>query len=294
MGSSCVTRICLGCFESGDFFKGLLGNRRGCGVALVRDEAAFGNGVSDDTSEEAVRADGVVVSWDGERHDFRVDVGVDDSHDRDTELASFGDCNVLLVRVEHENRVRSLLQVAHSTEVALQLDHFTLEKERFFLDHDVELAGSLHALVLEHLVDALTHRLEVREHATEPTLVDVGHATFVGIALDRVLSLLLGSDEQDGAATGDEITDVPVGRLDSTERLLEVDDVNAGALSENETLHFRVPTAGLVAEVCSGFQHLTHADNSHVLLLVRLIPEAGARFLGRATAYLTTGTVMRC
>ena len=185
---------------------------------------------------------------------------------------------MLFVRVEHEDRVGSLLQAAHTTKVALQLDHLALQKKRFFLDHDFELARRLHALVLEHLVDALTHRLEVREHATEPTLVHVGHAALVGVALDRVLGLLLRANEQNVAAAGDEITDVPVGRLDSTERLLEVDDVDAGALTENETLHFRVPTAGLVAEVCSGFQHLTHADNSHELLLVRLIPSAGARF----------------
>ena len=185
---------------------------------------------------------------------------------------------MLFVRVEHEDRVGSLLQAAHTAEVALQLDHLAFEEKRFLLDHDFELAGRLHALVFEHLVDALTHRFEVREHAAKPTLVHVRHAALVGVALDRVLSLLLGADEQDVAATGDEITDVPVGRLDSTERLLEVDDVDAGALAENETLHFRVPTTGLVAEVCSGFQHLTHADNSHVLLLVRLIPTIGARF----------------
>ena len=160
---------------------------------------------------------------------------------------------MLLIGVEHEDGVGRLLQTAHTTEVALQLDHLALQEKRFLLDHHFEFARRLHALVLEHLVDALAHRLEVREHAAKPTLVHVGHAALVGVALDRILSLLLGADEQDVSTTGDEITDVPVGRLDSTERLLEVDDVDAGALAENETLHFRVPTAGLVAEVCSGF-----------------------------------------
>jgi hypothetical protein len=77
--------------------------------------------------------------------------------------------------------------------------------------HGVELAGGLHALVLEHLVDALRDRLEVGEHAAEPTLVDVGHAALLGVAADRVLGLLLGADEHDRAAAGDEVADEGVG-----------------------------------------------------------------------------------
>ena len=183
---------------------------------------------------------------------------------------------MLLVGVEHEDCVGSLLQTAQTAQVALQLGELAIEEQCFLLDHHVKLARGLHALVLEHLVDALAHRFEVGEHAAEPTLIHVGHPALVGVALDRVLGLLLGAHEQDVAATGDEITDEPVGRLNSTKRLLKVDDVDTGALTEDETLHLGVPTTGLVAEVCSGFQHLTHADNSHVVLLVRFFPPIGA------------------
>src|SRR5690606_16374621 len=125
------------------------------------------------------------------------------------------------------------------------------------------------ALVLEHLGDPLGDRLEVGEHPAEPALVDVRHADLLGIALDRVLSLLLGADEQDRAAVGDELADESVGRLDAAERLLEIDDVDAVALSEDEAPHLRVPTTGLVTEVDTRFQHLTHADDGHDVLLVR-------------------------
>src|SRR5690606_40576534 len=105
------------------------------------------------------------------------------------------------------------------------------------------------------------------------------HADLLGVALDRVLSLLLGADEQDLAAVGDQVADEPVGDLDAAERLLEIDDVDAVALAEDEPLHLRVPTAGLVPEVDTGFQHLTHADDGHDVLLAVVGP--GSRRLWR-------------
>ena len=174
---------------------------------------------------------------------------------------------MLLLRVNHEDRCRELLHVTQTTEVALQLGQFTIEQKGFLLDHDVELARCLHALVLEHLGDALRHRFEVGEHATEPTLVDVGHADFLRVTLNWVLSLLLGADEQHAATVGDHVAYKRVGSLDAHERLVEIDDVDAVALTEDETLHLGVPTTSLVSEVDTGFQHLAHTDNGHDVLL---------------------------
>ena len=122
---------------------------------------------------------------------------------------------------------------------------------------------SLHALVFEHLVDPLGDRVEVGEHATEPALVDVGHAALLGEAAHRVLGLLLGADEHQHATAGDEVTNESVGLVDASQRLLEIDDVDAVALAEDEAAHLRVPTAGLVTEVHASFEQLAHRDDSH-------------------------------
>ena len=53
--------------------------------------------------------------------------------------------------------------------------------------------------------------------------------------------------------------------LEALERLLQIDDVDAAALGEDEALHLRVPAARLVAEMDSGFQKLSHADDCHGL-----------------------------
>src|SRR5690606_10284797 len=47
--------------------------------------------------------------------------------------------------------------------------------------------------------------------------------------------------------------------------LLEVDDVDLAAGTEDVRAHLRVPVAGLVAEVDAGFQHLAHGDLGHCL-----------------------------
>ena len=91
----------------------------------------------------------------------------------------------------------ALGHAAEATEVALQLLQLAVEQEGFLLGHGLELAGVAHALVLEHLADALGDRVEVGEHPAEPALVDERHAALLGVAADRVLGLLLGADEQD-------------------------------------------------------------------------------------------------
>ena len=86
----------------------------------------------------------------------------------------------------------------------------------------------------------------------------------VGVALDGLLRLLLRAHEEHGAAVLDRAAHEPVGGVDATQRLLEVDDVDAVALAEDESAHLRVPAAGLVAEVNSGLQEVLHGNDGHV------------------------------
>ena len=167
---------------------------------------------------------------------------------------------MLLLRVEHKDGVRQTVHATDSAEVALQLLKLATEDECFLLRHVFEVAGRLHPLVLLHLLDAAAYGREVGEHATEPALVDVGHTATIGITCDRILRLLLGTDEQDCAAAGDEVAHVGVGRFNPVEGLIEVDDVDTVAFAVDETLHLRVPTTGLVTEVHARVEQLPHRD----------------------------------
>src|SRR5699024_459932 len=62
------------------------------------------------------------------------------------------------------------------------------------------------------------------------------------------------------------------GIVDVAQRLLQVDDVDAVALGEDEALHLRVPTTGLMSEVNAAVEQLADGDDGHAdaLLSVHL------------------------
>ena len=78
---------------------------------------------------------------------------------------------------------------------------------------------------------------------------------------------------------GDRLLDELVGVVDVPERLLQVDDVDAVALGEDESLHLRVPATGLVPEVDAAVEQLLHADDCHCSLSA-LRAADGPRILG--------------
>src|SRR5690606_33859435 len=112
-------------------------------------------------------------------------------------------------------------------------------------------------------LDALGDGAEVGEHATEPALVDVGHADAGGLLGDGLLGLLLGADEQHLAAARDGGLDELVRLVDVAEGQLQVDDVDAVALGEDVPLLLGVPTTGLVPEVSARLEQLASGADGH-------------------------------
>jgi hypothetical protein len=112
-------------------------------------------------------------------------------------------------------------------------------------------------------LEAAKDGLEVGEEPTEPTLVDVGLTDATGFGCDRFLCLLLGADKEDSAAAGDGLANELVCRVDVSERLLKVDDVDARTLGQDEALDLRVPALCLVSEVHAAVEHLANCYNGH-------------------------------
>src|SRR5207249_11333348 len=71
-----------------------------------------------------------------------------------------------------------------------------------------------------------------------------------------------------GDHSPDELRSLRVHRL----RLLEIDDVDPVPLAEDEGGHLRVPEAGLMSEVDSRLQHLSHGHAGHEETPVRVEP----------------------
>jgi len=112
--------------------------------------------------------------------------------------------------------------------------------------------------------DRFANGLEVRQRSAQPPLVDVEHAAAAGLLEHRVLRLLLGADEEHATAAGGHVADERVGLAELLEGLLQIDDVDAVALTEDVLLHLRVPALGLVAEVHPGLQQFLHGKSGHV------------------------------
>ena len=156
------------------------------------------------------------------------------------------------------------VQVADTAERLVQLVELALLEQQLLLgEAAVGRVLEVELLELLHAREALGDRLEVGEQATEPALVDVGLADARRLLGDDLLRLLLGADEEDRAAVGDRLLDEVVRLVDVRQRLLQVDDVDAAALGEDEALDLRVPPAGLVSEVDAAVEQLADGDDGH-------------------------------
>src|SRR5690349_5039795 len=218
-------------------------------------------------------------------------VGVGDRHHRDAQLAGLADGDVLLLRVDHPDGARHPGHVADAAERALQLVLLPGEDQLLLLGERRVAAGLLHDLELLEALEPLVDGREVGEHPAQPALVHVRHADPLGLLGDDLLGLLLGADEQDRAAVGHGLPDELVRPVDVGQRLLQVDDVDAVALAEDEPLHLRVPPAGLVPEVDAAVEQLLHGDDGHPSRLLRRACASPALLAprGAASVVATTG-----
>jgi hypothetical protein len=85
-------------------------------------------------------------------------------------------------------------------------------------------------------------------------VVDVRHVDALGLFLHGALALLLRAHEEDRASALRDVAGKLMCFVQQLERLLQVDDVDAAPLGENEAAHLWIPASCLVAEVNSSLQ----------------------------------------
>jgi len=119
------------------------------------------------------------------------------------------------------------------------------------------------ASISSSFLHALVDRLVVGQHAAEPALGHIGHARLLGVLADGDLGLLLGSDEQDGAALGADRLEELGGLVQVLEGPLQIDDVDAAPGDEDVGFHLGVPLAGLMPEVDACFEQVLQSNVSH-------------------------------
>ena len=246
----CLRRLCLR--------RGFLDRRREVGRGGLR--LAGRDPVRDGADDQPARANGVVVARDHEVGLVGVAVRVHERDHGQAEPPRLAYGQLLLAQVDDEDRVGLLAHVGDAAEVRLELLQIALQRDPLLRREQRELPFVAQATELVQVLDPLGDRAPVREQAAEPAVVDVRHPDALGVLLDAVLGLLLRADEEHGAAALGEVAHERLGLLQALRGLLQVDDVDAAALAEDEALHLRVPAARLVAEMDAGLQELSHAD----------------------------------
>src|SRR5699024_873214 len=91
--------------------------------------------------------------------------------------------------------------------------------------------------------------LEVGQHTAKPSLIYIEHTAALSLCLDCILSLFLGTYEQDCSAVCHDISYCIVSIVNHSYRLLQVDDVDTVTLGVNIRSHFRVPSSCLMSEM---------------------------------------------
>src|SRR5258706_537201 len=232
---------------------------RGCAVDFLHGlAAAFQDRIGDPACIQADRPAGVVVARNHVGDSGRGMIGVDDADDGDAEFLRLGDRAFLVADVDDEQGIGPVVQRLDAPEAALKLGHLALEVQAFFFRQLLQAAVFDHPFHFLEALDRLTDGLEVRQHPAEPPVIDERGAAALGFFADDLARLTLGSDEKKGALVGGELAHEFHRLLIHHHRLLEIDDVDLVAMTEDEGRHLRIPVAGLVAEMYARFEHLTH------------------------------------
>ena len=95
-------------------------------------------------------------------------------------------------------------------------------------------------------------------------MIDEILSALFGLLANGVLRLSLGADEQNCFAfvLSDKVGNESNCFAEHSLSFLQIDDVNAVALTEDVFLHLRVPAPYLVAKVNTGLQQLFHGNRN--------------------------------
>src|SRR5208282_3275386 len=199
--------------------------------------------------------------------------GVDHGDHRNAQLARFAHRDLLLIRIDDEDRIRQARHVLDAREIRLQVLALALELDHFLLRKQIVTAIGGHFVEFLEPLHGFLYGDPVGQQATEPALVHVEHRAALRLFGDCVLCLALGAHEEDDSAFGRQILHEFRRFLEHLQRLLQIDNVDTIALAKDVLLHLRVPPLRLVPEVNASFEQLLHRDIRQSTSSVGLHPD---------------------
>lgn len=211
------------------------------------------DGVDELLKNNADGTDGVVVGRDGILHAIRVGIAVHQRDDRNVQAVRFIDGDGFTRAVHDDDGIRQSFEIADALEVALQLAPLAAQAGEFLFGHGLDIGELGEFFEIIQTGHALADGSHVSKRAAQPAMVNIKLATGLGGFLYGILRLALAADEKDALASAGDVTQEIGGNFNLLEGFLNVDDVDAIAGFEDESLHFWIPTTGLMAKMDSGF-----------------------------------------
>ena len=166
----------------------------------------------------------------------------------------------LFAGIYDEDRAGHAGHITDSAQVFLKLFLLVHELDNFLFGQQVDLTCFFHALDVAQSVYSGLDRLEVSEHTAEPSVGYVILTAALSLCLDGLLRLLFRTYKKNRLAFHCYITNKEISLFNLLHCLLQVDDVDAVALCEDELLHLRVPSARLMTKVYASFEKLLHRN----------------------------------
>src|SRR6202035_2485450 len=155
----------------------------------------------------------------------------------------------------------------------------SFELDDFLLREQLVAAIGGHLIELLQPLYRLLHRDPIGKQSTQPPLIDVEHPATLRFFGNRVLRLALRTHEQHNAAIVCQILHKLRCLFEHLQGLLQVDDVDPVALSEDVLLHLGIPALGLMPEVDARFEQLLHGNGSQLTSSFGLHPALTLRLL---------------
>ena len=156
---------------------------------------------------------------------------------------------MLAFNVHDEHRARLFVHTPDAVEKLDEPGRFATDHRLLLLDVIVDRAIGFHLFDLFKASDGFLDGFKIGECAAQPAFSDIELAAFPGRFLDGLLGLLLGADKKNFSALAHGGTQEVTGRFQLIERFAEVNDMDAIAGIEDERLHLRIPTFGLMSEM---------------------------------------------
>ena len=154
-----------------------------------------------------------------------------------------------MIDVHDEQDIGQRFHFLDAAKTTIEFLTIAIEPKHLFFREAIKTAFRGHLFEHHEAFHGLTNRFVIREHATQPALVDVGHFAALGMIANCVARSALGADKEHGTAIGNGCLDERGRFLRQRQAPLKVDDMDFVTLAEDVRCHLRVPVTGLMTKM---------------------------------------------